>query len=156
MSGKQRVREFILMTLGTAVVAVGVYFFKFPNNFSTGGVSGLGVVLGALIPTITPGTIIAVINVLFLIAGFFVLNKGFGIRTVYCSLLFSGILQLLEIFAPMTAPLTNQPMLELFFAVILPSLGSAVLFNMEASTGGTDIAAMIVKKYTAMDTGMAL
>ena len=156
MSPKQRFREFLLMTFGTLLVAVGVYFFKFPNHFSTGGVSGLGVVLGAIFPAITPGTIISVINVLFLIVGFFVLNKGFGIRTVYCSLLFSGILRLLEIFAPMTKPLTSQPMLELFFAVILPSLGSAILFNMEASTGGTDIAAMIVKKYTALDTGMAL
>ena len=56
----------------------------------------------------------------------------------------------------MTGPLTDQLMLELFFAVILPALGSAILFNINASTGGTDIAAMILKKFSGLDVGRAL
>lgn len=145
-----------LMTLGVFLVALGVYCFKFPNHFSTGGVSGLGVVLGGLIPNFTPGTIITVINLLFLVLGFAVLKGSFGVKTVYCSLLFSGLLDLLERVWPIEAPLTDQPLLELFFAVLLPALGSGILFNVGASTGGTDIAALILKKFTAMDTGMAL
>lgn len=145
-----------LMTFGTALVALGVYCFKFPNHFSTGGVSGLGVVLGGLIPNFTPGNIITVINLVFLALGFAVLKGSFGVKTVYCSLLFSGLLDVLERVWPLDAPFTDQPLLELFFAVLLPALGSGILFNIGASTGGTDIAALILKKYTAMDTGMAL
>lgn len=56
----------------------------------------------------------------------------------------------------MAQPLTNQPLLELCFAVLLPAFGSAILFNLNASSGGTDIIAMIVRKYTSMNIGMAL
>jgi len=155
---KQTAKEFALMTLGVLFVSVGVYFFKFPNHFSTGGVSGLSVVLGSVVHVsfLTPGTFVTIINVAFLIIGFIVLNKGFGIRTVYCSLLFSGMVQLFEYLFPLSQPLTDQPLLELFFAVILPAIGSAILFNLEASTGGTDIAAMILRKYSSMDIGRAL
>ncbi|MCI8593970.1 MAG: YitT family protein [Oscillospiraceae bacterium] len=143
------------MSLGTLLVAVGVYFFKFPNNFSTGGVSGLSVLLGKALP-FPPATISSVINILFLLLGFLVLNRKFGLKTVYCSLLYSALLQGFEWLFPMHAPLTGQKLLELFFAVILPAFGSAILFNLEASTGGTDIAAMILKKFTALDIGKAL
>ena len=95
-------------------------------------------------------------NLLFLVLGFAVLNRGFGLRTVYCSVLFSGMLSLMEWLFPMTSPLTDEKILELFFAIILPALGSAILFNLESSTGGTDILAMILKKYSSLDIGKAL
>jgi uncharacterized membrane-anchored protein YitT (DUF2179 family) len=137
-------------------VAIGVYFFKFPNNFSTGGVTGIAVILSSIIPAVSSSTYASVINLIFLILGFVVLNRGFGIRTVYCSLLFSGLLSALEWLVPLSAPLTNQKILELFFAIIFPAIGSAILFNLESSTGGTDILAMILKKYTSLDIGRAL
>lgn len=153
---KKKLGDVLWMTLGSLLTAVGVYFFKFPNHFSTGGVSGLGVVLGAVFPQITPSGIVSMINLGFLALGFLFLKKSFGVKTVYSSLLFSGLLQLFEVVFPLDAPLTDQPLLELFFAVILPALGSAILFNVGSSTGGTDIAALILKKYSALDTGMAL
>lgn len=153
---KELLREFLLMNLGTLLVSVGVYFFKFPNHFSMGGVSGLAVLLGKLLPQLSPSTFNTIINVLFLVLGFVMLNRGFGARTVYCSILSAGLIQLFEWAFPMDRPLTDQLMLELFFAVILPALGSAILFNIDASSGGTDIAAMILKKYTGMDVGRAL
>lgn len=156
MSKKQLLKEILLMTLGTALVAVGVYFFKFPNHFSTGGVTGIAVVLSSVFPAVSSSTFASVINLLFLVLGFLVLNRGFGLRTVYCSLLFSGLLSLLEWLVPLSAPLTEQKILELFFAIILPALGSAILFNLEGSTGGTDILAMILKKFTSLDIGRAL
>lgn len=149
-------KEFLLLTLGTALVAVGVYFFKFPNQFSTGGVTGMAIIFSALLPTVSSSTFASVINLLFLVLGFLVLNRGFGLRTVYCSLLFSGLLSALEWLVPMPAPLTDQKVLELFFAVILPALGSAILFNLQGSTGGTEILAMILKKFTNLDIGKAL
>lgn len=155
---KEQIRDFFLMTLGTALVSAGVYFFKFPNHFSMGGVSGLSILLGRLFqnPWLTPSVFNTVINLLFLILGFVLLDRGFGLRTVYCSLLYSALVQIFEWVAPMSAPLTDQKMLELFFAVILPALGAAILFNINASTGGTDIAALILKKFSGMDVGRAL
>lgn len=143
------------MTLGTLLVACGVYFFKYPNNFTTGGVSGLSVLFGSVLP-VSPGTIMMLINVAFLILGFIVLDKGFGFKTIYCSLLLSGSVWVLEWIVPMERAMTDQKFLELTFSVLLPAVGSAILFNIDASTGGTDIIAMILKKYTSLNIGNAL
>lgn len=158
LTAKGRLAVFGMMTLGSLLVAVGVYFFKFPNHFSTGGVSGLSVLLGNLFPsaTITSSLMNTVLNIIFLALGFLVLDKGFGFRTVYCTLLYTGLVQVFEWVFPLTAPLTDQKMLELFFGIFLPSLGAAILFNVSASTGGTDIIAMILKKYSGLDVGNAL
>lgn len=156
MKVKQFLTEYALLTLGTALVAMGTYFFKFPNHFSTGGVTGIAVILSSIFPSISSSLFASVINVAFLLLGFGVLNRGFGVRTVYCSLLFSGMLAGLEWLVPLSGPLTNEKLLELFFGVILPALGSAILFNTQGSTGGTDILAMILKKFTSLDIGMAL
>ena len=153
---KQLAREIAWLTLGTALVAFGVYFFKFPNNFSTGGVTGIAVILSGLFPALSTSICASVLNLGFLALGFLVLNRGFGVRTVYCSLLFSGLLSLLEWLIPLSAPLTDEPVLELFFAVLFPAIGSAILFNLEGSTGGTDILAMILKKCSSLDIGRAL
>lgn len=155
---KRKLLDLFWMTLGTVLVSVGVYFFKFPNHFSMGGVSGLSILLGQVIhvPFLTPSVFNSIINILFLLLGFALLNRGFGFKTIYCSLLYSLLVQLFELIYPMSQPLTDQKMLELFFAVILPALGSGILFNINASTGGTDIAAMILKKFTGLDVGRAL
>lgn len=156
MDLKRRLREIFTLTLGTTLVAIGVYFFKFPNHISTGGVTGLAVVLAAAFPAVSSSTFASVINMLFLVLGFLVLDKGFGFRTVYCSILFSALLSGLEWLCPLSAPLTDETLMELFFAVIFPTLGAAILFNLDSSTGGTDILAMILKKYTSLDIGVAL
>ncbi len=88
-SMKDKIKDFLWLTLGTLMVTIGVYFFKFPNNFSTGGVSGISVILGALIPGMSTGTLVLIINVTLLIVGFCVFGRSFGIRTVYCSMLMS-------------------------------------------------------------------
>ena len=157
ISDKKRFwKEFFWMNVATLMISVGVYCFKFPNNFSMGGVSGLSILLGKVLPVLSASSYNTIINVLFLILGFLMLDKSFGFRTVYCSLLSAGLIQVFSWVWPLTAPLTDQLMLELFFAVILPALGAAILFNIDASSGGTDIAAMILKKYSGLDVGTAL
>lgn len=155
-SMKDKIKDFLWLTLGTLMVTIGAYFFKFPNNFSTGGVSGISVILGALIPGMSTGTLMLIINVTLLIVGFCVFGRSFGIRTVYCSMLMSLSIYILERVLPMEHPLTTQPMLELVFSVLFPAVGSAILFNSQGSTGGTDIVAMIFKKFTSLDIGKAL
>lgn len=152
---KKTVLEYGMLTISTFVMAIGIYVFKFPNNFSFGGVSGLAIVLSEVLPT-TPGNITFIINMALLLIGFIFLGKGFGVKTAYTSVLLSVTISALEHIYPMTAPLTNEPLLELIFAVALPAVSSAIFFNMDASSGGTDIIAMILRKYTKLNIGSAL
>ena len=148
--------EYLMMTVATLVMACGIYFFKFPNNFVMGGVSGISMILGAVQNVISPATAMLIINAVLIIVGFFVFGKHFSIRTVYCSLVLSVALEIMELLIPMEKPITDDPMLELVFAVALPAVGSAVVFNLGGTTGGTDIIAMVLKKFTAMNIGMSL
>lgn len=156
---KQRMKQFLweyaLLTVATLILVAGVYLFKFPNHFSFGGVTGIAVVLSAILP-ISPGSINFIINIALLVLGFLFLGKDAGIKTVYVSLLTSVGLSAAELLFPMEHPLTAEPVLELIYAIVLPAFSSAVLFNMGASGGGTDIIAMILKKHTKFDIGTAL
>lgn len=156
-SWKQWLKEYFLITIGILLLVIGVYFFKFPNNFSIGGVTGAAIIISRLTgDVISSGTIVLIVNTILLIIGYIVLGKNFGNRTVYGSVLLSLSLRLLEVIVPLKQPLTNQPVLELAFAVLLPSIGAAILFNIGASSGGTDVVAMILKKYTNLDIGKSL
>ncbi len=147
--------EYVLLTVATLIMVFGIYVFKFPNNFSFGGVTGIAILLAKLTP-LTAGSWTFILNMALLVLGFFFLGRGFGIKTVYVSVLMSVGLSVLEKIWPMTQPLTNQPVLELIFAIFLPAFSSALLFNIGASGGGTDILAMILKKYTSFNIGSAL
>lgn len=150
--------RYLLFSVGILITAIGTYFFKFPNNFSTGGVSGLSLILGRLIPSevFTPSVLMFIINTALLGVGFVFIGREFAFSTVYCSMLLSVLMTILEKLAPIAEPLTTQPFLELCFAVLLPGVGSAILFHLGGSSGGTDIIAMILRKYTSMNIGSAL
>lgn len=154
---KDNLKAFLVVNLGLFLLTVGVYFFKIPNNFTTGGVSGLSIILGKVVPFLSTATLMAIINVLLLVLGYLFLGKTFGFWTTYCSLMYSFETWVLERVCPMDKPFTDQPLMELFFAMMLPAVGSALLFNYNASSGGTDIVAMILKKYTGIsDIGKGL
>ena len=148
-------QEYAVLTIATLIMVVGIYVFKFPNNFSFGGVTGIAVIL-AKVTSITPGTWTFLINMALLVLGFVMIGKSFGIKTVYVSVLMSVSLSAMEKLLPMSHPLTSQPVLELIFAIFLPAFASAILFNVGASGGGTDILAMVLKKYTTFNIGTAL
>lgn len=150
-----RLRDFGINTGGTLLIAAGVYFFKFPNNFSFGGVSGISVVAAKLTP-LSPSTLNFILNITLLVLGFLFLGRSFAVKTAYSCILLSLSVWALEKFYPMMAPLTDEPMLELVFAILLPALGAALLFNNNASSGGTDILAMILKRRFNFNIGVAL
>lgn len=153
------IKKFLTINAGVFLLSLGVYFFKFPNNFTTGGVSGLSIILGRLIPipALSPAMLMSIINIALLVVGFIFLSTDFGFWTAYCSATFSFETWLLEKLVPMDRPFTDQPLLELCFAIMLPAVGSALLFNNNASSGGTDIVAMILKKHSSItDIGKAL
>lgn len=152
---RSQFKNFVLMTVSTLIMAAGIYFFKFTNNFTFGGITGLAVLV-AKSGVISAGDFNFITNMILLVAGFVVLGKKFAAKTAYCSILLSVSLSLLERIVPMSHPLTDQPVLELAFAIALPSFGSAVLFNIGSSSGGTDVIAMIMKKYSSLDIGKSL
>lgn len=153
---KKTVKQYFMIILGTILLTAGVYFFKIPNGFATGGVSGISTIFGVVFSFLTQAEWMTVINIVLLILGFILLGRGNGVKTVFCSLLFSGLTMVCEKFIPLTAPLTNQPLLELIYAMLLTSIGSAMIFNSGASSGGTDIMALILKKFTSLDVGKSL
>ena len=152
---KSKLKNFSLLKISTLIMAVGIYFFKFTNNFTFGGITGIAVLVAKFLP-ISASDFSFVVNILLLIIGWIVLGKSFAEKTTYSTILLSVSLSLLERIYPMSHPLTNEPLLELIFAILLPALGSAILFNIGASSGGTDVIAMILKKYTSVDIGKGL
>lgn len=152
---KKFVFKYAMITVSTLIMVVGTYFFKFPNNFAFGGVTGFATIVNALTP-LSAGDFTFVANMVLLIIGFLFLGKNAGIMTVYSSVLMSVALSGMERIWPMAGPLTEEPLLELIFAVFLSGVGSSLLFNIGASSGGTDIIAMILKKYTSLDIGSVL
>lgn len=151
----KKIKAILLMNFGIIFLATGVYFFKIPNGFSTGGVTGIGTILGELTP-ISSGIWIWILNIILLIMGFVFFGKNTGIKTVYCSMAYSTLIYLFECFLPLKNTLSNQPFLELVYAMLLTSIGSAMIFYSNASSGGTDILALILKKYLKCDVGKAL
>ena len=151
----EQVKYWTLLNAGELALAAGVYFFKSPNHFATGGVSGLSIILQPYIP-LTQSQILMIINALMLVLGFIFLGRGCTFKTIYCSVVYSLENYLFELLVPLAGPLTNQTFLELVFAILLPGVGSAIMFNCGASSGGTDIVALILKKYTRLHVGRAL
>ncbi|MBO7196716.1 MAG: YitT family protein [Clostridia bacterium] len=149
-------KEFTFINFAIVLVAIGIYFFKTPNGFAIGGVSGLSIILANLFPILTPATYMLIINVCLLIIGVIVLGKKCGFLTIYCSMMLSIGTWILEQVCPLSSPLTTYPLLELVYAVLLNGIGMAILFKCKASSGGTDIVALILKKYTSMNVGTAL
>lgn len=153
---KNIIKEYILITIGLALVAAGVYFFLVPNNLAVGGVSGLAIIINWYMPGLTIGAIMLVLNMILFIIGFIFIGSGFGVKTIYSSFGLSGMIWALEKFYPMTGSLTNDLFLELVFGILIGAVGLGMVFNQNASTGGTDIIAKILNKYFHLDIGKAL
>ena len=107
--------EYGLITVSIWIMVVGIYFFKFPNHFAFGGITGFSTVVSQLTHW-SASDFTSVTNTALLLLGFLFLGKGFGLKTVYATMVMSVSLSLLERFCPLSAPLTSQPLLELMFA----------------------------------------
>lgn len=151
----------IILNIGVLLLAVGVFLFKSPNNFATGGVSGISIIIAKF----TRGTFFTqpvinfIINGVLLIIGFIFLGKGCTFKTAYCSLMYTLEMYAFEQIFKATnvqLPLTNEKFMEFIYAMLLTGLAAAILFYCRASSGGTDIIALIVKKFAKMNIGVAL
>ena len=160
---KQTAMRLILLNVGILMMSFSVYFFQTPNNFTLGGVAGIAILLSEMIPIswLTQSVVMAIINVLLIILGLIILGKECTFKTIYCSLLYTFVIWLFEftdVIGHITdsPTLTNQPFLEMVYAILLFGVGGALVFSVGASSGGTDIIALILKKFTKINVGTAL
>ena len=151
-----KLKEFLLINAGLLLTAAGIVLFKAPNGFAIGGVSGIAIVVNHYLPGHNVGMLMFLINILLNVVGLFMLGRDFGLRTAYSSFALSFFVWAGEKLIPLSAPLTHETMLELMYAVALPAIGSALVFNQNSSTGGTDIVARILTRYTHVHVGKTL
>lgn len=153
---KRNGKDIVFMTLGSLLLSVGVGLFEIPNNFVTGGASSVALLIAKYLSFLSPNAWIVVVNALLLLVGFLILGRGTGAKTVYCTVLYSIATRLLEFVPQETFPLSSEPVLELLYAILFTSAGCALIFNAGGSSGGSDIVALILKKYTRLNIGVVL
>lgn len=155
MLRKQAVKDFFTITVGTLIVAVAVYFFMYPSHVTVGSVAGLAQVLSNFLP-ISPSVITLIINIILFIIGFLLVGPEFGIKTVYCGILLPVLIGMFEILFPNFQSITQDPILDVLCYILIVSVGLAILFTANASSGGLDIVAKLMNKFFRMDLGKAM
>ncbi len=155
MLSKNAVKDFLIITFGTAVVAAAVYFFMLPSHVSVGSAAALAMMLSNFIP-LSVSTITLIMNIGLLIIGFLLIGPTFGVKTVYCSVLMPIIMGVFERFFPDFQSITQDPLLDVICYILVVGIGLAILFPRNASSGGLDIVAKIMNKYLHMDLGQAM
>lgn len=166
-------KEFIIMTVGMFFGAAAVYYFLTPSKLIIGTISGLSIVLSQFIP-IKVSLMIFIINGILLLLAWLLIGKEFGAKTVYTALILGPLMDVWEAIMPasklaalrmasdMPINTTNpgsvmgDPWLDLVCFVLMLSISQAILFNINASTGGLDIIAKIINKYTHLDIGLSV
>ena len=149
------VKEFAIITVGTAIVAAAVFFFMMPSHVSVGSGAALAMVLSNFIP-LSVSTITLIMNVGLLIIGFLLIGPEFGIKTVYCSILMPMIVGVFEQIFPNFQSITQDPLLDVMCYILVVGVGLSILFSHNASSGGLDIVAKIMNKYLRLDLGKAM
>ena len=151
----ETVWEFAMITIATTIVAAAVFFFLIPSHVSVGSISGLAIVIGNFIP-LPISAITMILNVGLLIVGFLFVGREFGGKTVYTSILLPVVIGIFEKIFPNNTSITADPFLDMICYVFVVSIGLAMLFNRNASSGGLDIVAKLMNKFLHMDLGNAM
>ena len=155
MERTKKIKEYVIITLGTLIVSMAVYFFLLPSNVVVGSLSGLVMVLATFIP-LKISVMTFILNAVLLVVGFLFIGKEFGAKTVYTSLLMPIFLYVFELIFPNNKSLTNDVVLDTICYILVVSVGLALLFNANASSGGLDIVAKLLNKYLHIEIGKAM
>lgn len=160
-------KEFVIMTLGMMVAAAAVYYFLVPSKLIIGTISGLSIVVAGVaemfgIP-LKVSIVILIINAILLVLAWLLIGHEFGAKTVYTALIlgpmmdvWAKILPYEKLLAVGSTSVMGDIWFDLMCFVLLLSLSQAILFNINASTGGLDILAKIVNKYLHFDIGASV
>ncbi|WP_160671663.1 YitT family protein [Clostridium sp. C8-1-8] len=153
---KNKIKDFILLFIGSVLVAVGTYFFLAPNKIAAGGISGAAIIINNLIPKLPIGGLMMSMEVVLFILGILIIGPFFGGKTIFCSFSISGLILIFEELFPKVQPINNDILVQLIFGVLICGVGMGIVFNQNASTGGTDIIAKIINKYFNISIGNSL
>lgn len=155
MKNTETLREYGLITAGSVLIAAAVGFFMVPGDLVLGSVAGLAMVLSQVLP-LRVATLNMILNILFLLLGFIFMGRSFGAKTVYASVLYPALVWGIDIVLPDLASMTGDTWLDLLCFIFLVSAGQAILFHVNASSGGLDVPAKILNKYFHIDIGKAV
>ena len=155
MLRKQAIKDFVTITVGTLIVAIAVYFFMYPSHVTVGSVAALAQVLSNFLP-LAPSLITLGINIILFIIGFLLVGPEFGIKTVYCGILLPVLIGVFEILFPNFQSITQDPILDVLCYILIVSVGLAILFSSNASSGGLDIVAKLMNKFFRVELGKAM
>ena len=155
MKLRHTIKEFSIITVGTAIVAAAVFFFMMPSHVSVGSGAALAMVLNNFIP-LSVSTITLIMNIGLLIIGLVVIGPEFGGKTIYCSILMPIIVGIFENIFPNFQSITQDPLLDVICYILVVGVGLSILFSHNASSGGLDIVAKIMNKYLRMELGKAM
>ena len=152
---KKHVVTYLLIALGSFLYAVGTVLFVFPGGILLGGTGGISVILERWLP-FAPGAIMAVINVLLVAIAYLFLGREMAIRTVVGSLLTALFISGGEYILALEANVIQNPYISAAVGASIVALASGILFYVDSNSGGTDIIALILKKYVKVQIGTAL
>lgn len=148
-------KEYAIVTIGVILVAIGIQYFFAPNNIAGGGLSGLALIINYYIPKLSIGTIIFLGNLILFAISFIVIGGDFGLKTIYASFMLSVMIEFMDKILKSTA-LTTNLLAAVILGTLVTAIGLAMVFAINASTGGTDILAKILNKYTTFNIGISL
>ena len=152
----KKFKEYALITIGFIIVAVSIQFFLAPNKIAGGGVMGIAIIINNYLPSLPVGALMLSMNLILFVVAFLVLGGKFGAKTIYASLGLSGSIWIMERFLPAGTVVTHNLLLATLFGTFLSGIGMGIVFNQNASTGGTDILAKIINKFFHLDIGKSL
>lgn len=150
------IKRFIIINIGLFIMALGLVLFLEPSNLAVGGVTGLSMVIRVYFPWMDLGMLMLIFNVLLFVLAFFMIGKQFGGYTIYCSIALSLMISALSNVINVGVLFPDDTMISLIVGILVQGVGMAMIFYQNASTGGTDILAKILNKYTHIEIGKSL
>lgn len=146
------VRDYLGISIGVLFTAIGLDMFLIPNRIAAGGVSGIGTLVHYL-TGFPVGITMLLINIPLFLMGIKELGMGFGLRSLYGTVTLSVAIDLMAGRVPV---LTRNPLLAALYGGIVVGIGIGLVFRNKGTTGGTDLAAIIVNRYLKASVGLVL
>ncbi|MEA4825981.1 MAG: YitT family protein [Clostridium sp.] len=153
---KEKIKEYVLITIGFSILAIAIKFFLAPNKIAAGGISGIAIIIKHFIPSVSIGVLMLCMDAVLFTVAVIVIGGKFGAKTLYTSLGLSGLIAILDKFIPSNVAVTHDLLLATIFGTFISGIGMGLVFNQNASTGGTDIIAKIINKFVHIDIGKSL
>ena len=155
MNRRSLVKDYALILLGSILYAISTVLFIFPNGLLLGGTSGISVILASFLP-FSPGIIVTVINLALVVSAFVILGKDMAIKTLVGSVLTTVFIGVLEKPLTFDAPLIANRYVSALIGATIIAVASGIMFYVDSSSGGTDIIALVIKKFSRLQIGKAL